>query len=58
MVGVSPLKRGMVGDFVKSIYDALLGAYPSFIKLKQAHMKKQINMNHMVNRVNQCTKSA
>ena len=41
LIGVSPMKKGPVGDFPKYIYSALKGAFTTYVKLEQAASKKQ-----------------
>jgi hypothetical protein len=52
LVGTSPLKTGPVGDFPKVIYNALIGAYATYLKLEQAGNKKQSTINQLVKLVN------
>jgi len=40
-IGVSPLKKGPVGDFPKAIWSQMEIAFVSFLKLEQANSKKQ-----------------
>ena len=58
LVGRSPMKRGPVGDFPKIIYNALKGAYTTFLKLEQAHGKKQSTVRHLARLVNGCVNRA
>lgn len=51
-IGVSPMKRGPVGDFQKHIWNAMKGAFVSFIKLEQAESKRQSTMTDLAKRVN------
>jgi hypothetical protein len=41
LIGVSPLKRGPVGEFEKQVWSALKGALVTYLKLEQAGIKKQ-----------------
>jgi hypothetical protein len=52
MIGESPMKRGPVGDFNKPTYNALKGAYSTFLKLEQAESKKQSNLKDIEKLVN------
>jgi hypothetical protein len=52
MIGTSPMKKGPVGHFTKTVYTALMGAYSSYLKLEQAESKKQSNIKHMSKLVN------
>jgi hypothetical protein len=54
MIGVSPMKRGPVGDFPSHWYNALKGAYITYLKLEQATSKKQSNLKHLAIKVNAC----
>jgi hypothetical protein len=51
-IGTSPLKPGPIGDFPKFIYDALKGAFASYLKLEQAGCKHQSTINQLVRLVN------
>jgi hypothetical protein len=57
LIGESPIKRGPVGDFSKPVYDALKGAFSTFIKLKQAAGKEQFSNNTLVPYVSTCVKA-
>ena len=46
MIGISPMKRGPVGDLPKVIYEALKVACATYLKLEQAESKKQSNTKH------------
>jgi hypothetical protein len=52
LAGMSPLKPGPHGDFPKVIYEALLGAYCTYLKLEQAGGRKQSTIKHLVKLVN------
>ena len=39
LVGISPLKRGPVGAFPRPVFDALKGAFSTYLKLEQATSK-------------------
>ena len=56
LVGLSPLKRGPVGDFPKPTFDALKGAFSTYLKLEQATSKGQSTQNQLVLLVNACVK--
>jgi hypothetical protein len=58
LVGQSPLKRGPVGHFPKPVYSALMGAYSTYLKLEQAHSKKQSGTKQMSKLVNATVNSA
>ena len=58
LVGVSPLKQGPVGDFPKPIYDALKGAYSTYLKLEQAESIKQSHTGKLTKKVNKCVNKA
>jgi len=58
MIGMSPLKRGPVGDLPKLIYDALKVACTTYLKLQQAESKKQSNTKQMSKLVNACVNKA
>jgi hypothetical protein len=51
-VGWSPQKPGPVGDFPKVIYEALKGAFATYLKLEQAGCKKQSTIKQLVQIVN------
>jgi hypothetical protein len=51
-VGWSPLKTGPIGDFPKVIYEALKGAFATYLKLEQAGCKKQSTIKQLVKVVN------
>jgi hypothetical protein len=53
-IGMSPKKRGPLGQFVKSVWDALKGAYVTYLKLEQAACKKQSSIKDMSLLVNAC----
>jgi hypothetical protein len=52
LIGVSPLKHGPVGDLPKEVYDALKGAFATYLKLEQAGCKHQSTINQLVRLVN------
>jgi hypothetical protein len=52
MVGWSPLKPGPVGDFPKVVYEALKGAFSTYLKLEQAGCKRQSTIKQLVKIVN------
>ena len=52
IIGQSPLKRGPVGPFPKPIFAALKGAFVTYLKLEQAHSRKQSNIKQMSKLVN------
>ena len=56
LVGLSPLKRGPVGDLPEPVCDALKGAFSAYLKLEQATSKGQITQNQLVLLVNACVK--
>jgi hypothetical protein len=58
MIGQSPLKKGPVGTFPKPVYAALMGAYTTYLKLEQAHSKKQSGIKEMAKLVNAILNSA
>lgn len=58
MVGESPLKKGPVGTFPPPVYAALKGAYATYLKLEQAHSKKQSGVKEMSRLVNATVNSA
>ena len=58
LIDTSPLKRGPVGKFPKVIYDALQGAYASYLMLEQAESTKQSTIKEMSKRVNDCVNFA
>lgn len=58
MIGISPLKQGPVGDFSKTIYSALKGAYNTYLKLEQAESKKQSTTKAMSKLVNAVVNTA
>ena len=58
LIGVSPLKKGPVGDFPKAIYNALKGAYSTYLKLEQAESKKQSGLKQMTKLVNKVVNAA
>jgi hypothetical protein len=54
LIGVSPMKRGPVGDFPPIIYNSLKGAFVTYLKLEQAGGKKQSTMVTLAKLVNGC----
>jgi hypothetical protein len=58
IIGQSPLKRGPTGDFPKPIYNALMGAYSTYLKLEQAESRKQSNLKQMAKLVNATVNAA
>jgi hypothetical protein len=52
LAGTSPRKTGPVGDFPKIVYEALKGAYTTYLKLEQAGCKKQSTIKQLVKLVN------
>jgi len=54
MIGVSPMKRGPVGDFPKQIWNALKGAYVTYLRLEQHSTTNQSGINAMSLKVNKC----
>jgi hypothetical protein len=58
MIGVSPLKRGPICQFEKRVWDALKGAYVTYLKLEQAGCKKQSSIKNMSLLVNGCVNKA
>ena len=52
IIGQSPLKRGPVGPFPKPIFASLKGAFVTYLKLEQAHSRKQLNIKQMSKLVN------
>ena len=52
LFGISPLKKGPVGDFSKVQYDALKGAYTTYLKLEQAESRKQSSRKQMAKLLN------
>jgi hypothetical protein len=58
LIGVSPLKRGPVGDFEPRIYNALKGAFTTYLKLEQAASKKQSTIAKLSRLVNKCVNKA
>ena len=52
LINVSPQKRGPVGHFPKQVFDALTGAYATFLKLEQAGAKQQSSLRQLSLRVN------
>ena len=51
-IGVSPLKRGPVGNFSKKVWEALKNSYVTFIKLEGSKCKSQSSMSDLSKRVN------
>ena len=51
-INSSPMKRGPAGDFSKEIWKAMCGAFTTYIKLEQAHSKKQSTLNQLARKVN------
>ena len=58
LINMSPLKRGPVGPFPKRIYNALKGAFSTYLKLEQAQSKKQSTLKQMSKLVNACVNKA
>jgi hypothetical protein len=58
MIGLSPLKRGPVGAFPPRVYEALKGAFVTYLKLEQAASKKQSNLKDLARLVNACVNKA
>ena len=58
MIGQSPLKKGPIGDFPKPVYNALKGAYSTYLKLEQAESKKQSGLKQMTKLVNKVVNAA
>jgi hypothetical protein len=58
MIGVSPMKRGPSGEFPDRIYAALKHAFVTYLKLEQAHGKKQSTMRQLSLLVNACVNKA
>jgi hypothetical protein len=54
MVGVSPMKKGPVGNLQPRVYDALKGAFVTYLKLEQAGCKKQSTVKELSKLVNAC----
>jgi hypothetical protein len=52
LAGMSPLKPGPIGDFPKVIYEALIGAFATYLKLEQAACTKQSTIKQLVKLVN------
>lgn len=52
LIGMSPLKKGPVGDFPKRIYASLKGAFATYLKLEQAGSTKQSSTKQMSKLVN------
>ena len=53
-INASPLKRGPVGPFPTPIYNALKGAFVTYLKLEQSESKKQSTIKSMSKLVNAC----
>ena len=51
-IGVSPLKKGPVGDFPKTIWTQMENAFVTFLKLEQANSKKQSTLTELGLRIN------
>jgi hypothetical protein len=58
MIGISPMKRGPVGDFTKGQYEAMKGAYVTYLKLEQATARNQSTTKEMSKLVNACVNQA
>lgn len=58
IINQSPLKRGPVGDFAPRIYNALKGAYSTYLKLEQASCREQSSVKKMAKLVNTCVNRA
>lgn len=58
LVGVSPMKRGPQGDFPEEVFDALKGAFATYLKLEQATGKKQSTIRQLSLLVNACVNKA
>jgi hypothetical protein len=54
MIGVSPMKKGPVGDLQPRVYNALKGAFITYLKLEQAGSKKQSTVRSLAKIVNGC----
>jgi hypothetical protein len=54
LIGVSPLKRGHVGDSPRPVYTALKGAFVTYLKLEQAATKNQSTIKDLLLLVNGC----
>jgi len=46
-IGVSPIKKGPVGDFAKPIWSQMETAFVTFLKLEQANSKKQSTLTEL-----------
>ena len=57
-INASPLKRGPVGPFPTPIYNALKGAFVTYLKLEQSESKKQSTIKSMSKLVNACVNKA
>jgi len=51
-IGISPLKKGPMGDFSKKIWSQIETAHVTFLKLEQANSKKQSTLMDLGRRVN------
>jgi hypothetical protein len=58
LIGVSPLRRGPMSQFDKRVWDALKGAYVTYLKLEQAASKKQSSIRSMSLLINGCVNKA
>jgi hypothetical protein len=54
LIGVSPIKRGPIGDIPPLMYTALKGAFVTYLKLEQAGSKKQSTIKDLAKLVNGC----
>jgi hypothetical protein len=54
LIGVSPIKRGPIGDIPPLMYNALKGAFVTYLKLEQAGSKKQSTIKDLAKLVNGC----
>jgi hypothetical protein len=58
LIGVSPMKKGPIGDLAPRIYKALKGAYTTYLKLEQSHSIKQSSIKEMSKLVNAAVNKA
>ena len=58
LIDTSPKKRGPSGKIPKPVYEALKGAYSTYLMLEQAESKKQPTLKDLSQRVNACVNNA
>ena len=52
LIGVSPLKKGPIGNFPKNVWSAMKSAFVTYVKLEQANSTKQSTLAQLGKRVN------